>query len=79
MITRHDDVHRVTHYGAAPLVDHAGYSVEVGVEDGSDLMSIRVGLTDTPCHAIRADLPTTAVAELRDRCDAFLHDHQEPQ
>jgi hypothetical protein len=77
VITRHDDGRRATYYGDAPLVDHAGYTVEVGHEDDSELMTVRVGLDGNPIHAIRADLPPAAVAELRDRCDAYLNEHQE--
>lgn len=77
MITRHDDGRRVTLYGAAPLIDHEGYAVEVGCEDGAELFSVRVGLDDNPIHAIRADLPAREVRELRARCDAFLQDHKD--
>lgn len=79
MNTRHDDGKGVTYYGDAALVDHSGYTVEVGCEDGAELLSLRVGLDDNPIHAIRADLPARKVAELRDRCDQFLKDHQEPK
>lgn len=74
MITRRDEPRRVTHYGAAPLRDHAGYTVEVGVEDGAGLLNIRVGLDGGTCHCIRADLDTAAVAELVERELAFLTD-----
>ncbi|MGW5519069.1 hypothetical protein [Nocardia africana] len=77
MITRHDDGRRATYYGDAPLVDHAGYTVEVGHEDDSELMTLRVGLDGNVIHAIRADLPLPDVIELRERCDAFIHEHQE--
>ncbi|MBF6358131.1 hypothetical protein IU449_26910 [Nocardia higoensis] len=79
MITRRDEPRRVTHYGDAPLVDHAGYTVDVGVEDGTGRMTLRVGLGDSSCHGIRADLDLDAVTELRDRCNTFLNDHQENQ
>ena len=74
MITRHDDGKAVTLYGDGPLIDHAGYTVEVGCEDGSALFTVRVGLDSDSCRAIRADLTPAAVAELRDRCNAYLKD-----
>ncbi len=77
MITRHDE-RGETLYGAAPLVDHDGYAVEVIAEPGDAHMHLRVATNASgPGPKLRADLTTPQVRELRDRCDAFLEEHQE--
>ncbi|MEV4127091.1 hypothetical protein [Nocardia sp. NPDC049707] len=79
MKTRHDDLKHVTYYGDAPIRDHGGYGVDTSVQDGTNLLGLKVALDASMRKGIRADLNPTEVAELRDRCDAFLQDHQEPK
>ncbi len=78
MITRHDDERGETLYGDAPLIDHDGYALEVIDAPTDAYMGICVATEPTgPCPKIRAELTTPQVRELRDRCDAYLNDHQE--
>lgn len=77
MITRHDD-RGDTLYGAAPLVDHDGYALEVIDAPDDAYMGVCVATQPTgPCPKIRAELTAPQVRELRDRCDAYLNDHKE--
>ncbi|TDP29829.1 hypothetical protein [Nocardia ignorata] len=66
-----------TLYGDAPLIDHDGYAVEVIAEPGDHHMHLRVATEPAGGVKLRADLTPPQVRELRDRCDAYLNDHQE--
>lgn len=66
---------RGVYIGDAPIRDHAGYTVDVGVEDRH--VVVKNALDDNAIHGIRADLNLPEAVALRDRLDTAIHTIQE--
>lgn len=77
MITRHPVGGHVTYYGDGPLVDHEGYAVEIGTDDGANLMALTIATERIKGVTLRAELTPRAVREHVNRCLAWLQDHQD--
>ncbi|WP_029923913.1 hypothetical protein [Nocardia otitidiscaviarum] len=84
MITREDGVDQVVYYGAAPVVDPHGYSIEIGdpiIERRfgrrvRDICQVRVATNARGRAAkLRVDLPATGVREVVARLIEWEADH----